>query len=117
MKYLYQTNKWLVIINAILFIIPYFGLMFLIVLGIIQLIMYLIIVDNHSSLDKSGKTQFLIYSVATATILIITIISFTGVLYYNDALFMIVIVASILLAFIHLNITSLLRKPNQDETN
>lgn len=117
MKYLYLTNKWLVVINAILFIIPYFGLMFLIVLGGIQLLMYLIIASKYSNLNKSGKTQFLIYSFFTSLVLVLSLISFNDTLYFNDVIYIGVLITSILLAFIHLNITYLIFKQSNHETN
>ncbi|MFI0428384.1 hypothetical protein [Mariniflexile sp. HMF6888] len=115
MKYLYQTNKWLVIINTILFIITYLGLMFLIVLGTIQLLMYIIIAVKYNNLDKSGKTQFTIYSFTAA--LVLTLISFNDKFYFDGTIFLAVLVISILLAFLHLNITYLLFKQSNHETN
>ncbi|WP_308993847.1 hypothetical protein QLS71_010100 [Mariniflexile litorale] len=117
MKHLYLTNKWLLIINAVLFIIPYFGLLFLIILGIIQLIMCVVVIGKFNMLNKSGKTQLIVYSIITSSILILTMLSYNDDLYFNDTLFIFVIITSILLALLHLNITYLLYKNSQDEIN
>lgn len=110
MKYLYLINKWLIIINALLFIIPFYGLMFLTILGSAQVIMALIIAFNFSKLNKSGKTQFIIYSIITIIVLFtVQCIDsiFTNVHHYVHKACLIV---SVLLAFLHLNITYLLYK-------
>lgn len=110
MKYLHQTNKWLIIINVILFIIPYFGLMFLVLLGASQVLMSIIIAANYSKLERNGKTKFIYYSILSIIILIITQLSFNDRLFYNDTIFVIVIIISVILAFLHLNITYQLYK-------
>ncbi len=110
MKHLYQINKWLVIINAVLFIIPYFGLMFLIILGAAQVLMSTIIAFNYSKLNRKGKIKFIIYSIFTLIILISTQLSFNEKLYYNDTIFIVIMITSIILAFLHLNITYQLYK-------
>lgn len=115
MKYLYKINKWLIIINILLFIIPYFGLLFLIILGAVQVIMSVIIAFNFTQLAKNSKSQFILYSVITIIILIITKLTYNDRLYYNDTFFIIIMLTSIILAFLHLNITYSLYKPEHHE--
>lgn len=110
MKYLYHINKWLVIINALLFIIPMIGFLFLIILGALQILMTIVITYNINKLNTSGKTQFVVYILFTSIILILTRITYNERLYFNDATLIIVLIISILLAFLHLNITYLLYK-------
>ncbi|MEP1490250.1 MAG: hypothetical protein ABJL44_06515 [Algibacter sp.] len=106
MKYLYQTNKWLIIINTILFLSPYIGLLFLILLGTIQVIMALISIPKFPKLDKNGKIKFIIYLVLT-TIILTTLFTKGS---WNNSVGKICVISSILLAFLHLNITYLLSK-------
>jgi hypothetical protein len=110
MKYLYQPNKWLVIINIILFIIPYLGLMFLVLLGASQVLMSIIIVSNYSKLERNIKAKFICYSFLSLIILITTKLSFNDRLYYNNTIFIIVMLISVILALLHLNITHQLYK-------
>lgn len=116
MKYLHFTNKWFLIINLLLFIIPTYGLLFIIITGIIQVFLGIIIAFNISKLNKNGKLLFLTYSISTLTILVLTYITYGEKLYFNNTIFIIVMVISILLAILHLKITHLLYKAETHET-
>ena len=106
MKFLYQTNKWLVIINALLFIIPFFGLLFSIILGAAQVIMALIIAYNIKKLNTRGKTKFGIYVLFSSIVLMLIKIMPNP----NDDIVIITLALCVLLALLHLNITYLLYK-------
>ena len=112
MKKLYKSNKCLMIINAVLFIIPYFGLMFLVVLGTLQVIMALIIIPEFSLFDKIGKIKFIIYFILTSIVL--TSIFTLGS--WHNNIYPISIIVSIPLAFLNLNITYLSTKIKTNET-
>lgn len=109
MKTLYKSNKYLIIFNAILFVIPYFGLMFLIILGTLQVIMALIIIPEFSKFDKKGKIEFITYLTLT-TIVLITIFSLGS---WHNSIYPVSIIISIPLVFLHLHITYLLTKHNE----
>lgn len=110
MKYLYHINKWLVIINAALFIVPYIGLLFLIVLGISQLLMAFIILINYNILNKNGKIQFNIYATITILDLIIIKLLFDDTLMLSYTVVIVTLITSILLAFLNLSITYIIYK-------
>lgn len=117
MKYLYQTNKWLVIINTLLFVVPYFGMLFLIILGASQIFMTIIIALNFNKLDISGKAQFITYSILTTIILSLIFIINESIFNLSNDCFIPIIIISVLLAFLHLNITYILYKTKNHETN
>jgi hypothetical protein len=117
MKKLYTINKWLIIINTLLFIVPFFGLLFLIVLGGAQVTMAIIVAVNYTTLNKNRRIKFIIYSILTSIILITTQLTFDEGLINNSVAFFTVIIISVLLAFLHLNITYSLYKSEQNETN
>ena len=107
MKNLYQINKWLIIVNALLYITIYFGLIFQILLGTVQVIMAIIIAFNYSKLTVKTKRLFIIYSFATSIVL--TLIFFTDYLNSTNYLIHWIIIPQ-MLAFFHLYITYLIYK-------
>ncbi|MFG6685637.1 hypothetical protein ACGK9U_03580 [Mariniflexile sp. HNIBRBA6329] len=117
MKYLYQINKWLILINLLLFIIPIYGFMFLILTGVIQIVLAVVIAFNINKLEANGKILFLIYIVFTSIILFLTFITHNEKLYFGNITFIVVMVISLLLALLHLKITYLLFKKANHETN
>ncbi len=63
MKTLFKINKVIIIVNAILFIIPYFGLLFMIITGISQLTLFFIYVLKWKSIATQLKKHFIYYGV------------------------------------------------------
>lgn len=110
MKNLYLINKWLIILNAVLFIIPAYGLLFLIVLGISQLILALIILINFNILNRNGKIQFIVYTTITIIDLTIIKLMFNDRLEQSNIVMISILITSILLAFLNLNITYIIYK-------
>ena len=118
MKALYHINKWLVIVNAFLFIIPYLGLLFLILLGSVQIFMAIIIACKHWELKKDILTKFILYSVLSAVTLsfvwYISTVDPQNELSFNE-MGIPIITFSIGLAFFHLHITYLIFKTKYHE--
>lgn len=110
MKKLYQINKVLVIINIILGFTIYFGLLFLIPLGITQLIMSLIIAYNKKDLSNDISILFSVYIVITSIILLCILCNYLGYIHFDDSIFYLGMGTSILMAFLHLYITYLIQK-------
>ena len=116
MKALYHINKWLVIVNAFLFIIPSLGLIFLILLGFVQIIMALAIGFSIEKYNKDIKFKFISYAILT--ILVLSLLLYTSneasqsVLNFNSIVIPIIVI-SILLAFLHLHITYIITKTSR----
>ena len=109
MKNLYLINKWLIIINTVLYITVYLGLIFQILLGAIQVIMAIIIAFNITKLTKRAKRLFQIYSITTITFLLLFL---TDYIKLNNDLYELItwIIIPQTLAFLHLYITYLIYK-------
>lgn len=112
---MYLINKWFIIINIILYITVYLGLIFQILLGAVQVVMAIIIAFNFSKLIKRIKRLFIIYSIATIVFLVVF---FTGYLKSNNDLYELIawVIIPQTLAFLHLYITFLIHKNIQNET-
>ncbi len=83
MKTIHQLNSWALAINALLFIIPWFGMIAMIPLGVIQLIMAAGISINYlRHLDSKHKKLMGCYW-------LLVLIDLLGILYlwYNDSRF------------------------------
>ncbi len=109
MKHLYQINKVLIIINLILGLTIYLGLLFLIVLGIAQIIMSVIIAYNEKQLTKEVSTLYNIYALTTVSILVIFLLMYCAFIPSSSILIFSMIAISIIIAFLHLRITYLIK--------
>ncbi|WGD33736.1 hypothetical protein [Olleya sp. YS] len=107
MKNLYNINKTLIIINIILGFTIYLGLLFLIPLGIVQIIMAMVMIANEKKITKEIYNLLSVYCITTTVILIGFFFMYTSFLPSNDGLFLIMMIVSVLLAFLNLYITSL----------
>lgn len=110
MKNLFKINKVLVIINIILFIIPYFGLLFLMVLGASQVIMSFVIGYNLKQLNKKTELLFTIYSLTAVFILLNFFFMNLGFTPNNAPNIVISMILSVVMAFLHLKITHMIYK-------
>jgi hypothetical protein len=105
MKNLYRTNKWLIIINLLLYLTIYFGMIFQIFLGAVQVLMSIYIFTKYNSLDKRIKPLFIAYVVLTVIILSLI----TSGLIVNTGFITVYLIIPMLLAFFHLYITYKIR--------
>jgi len=110
MKNLYHINKVLIIINIALGLTIYLGLLFLIPLGIVQIIMSIIIAYNEKKLTKEIRSLFNTYSITSSLILIGILFMYCKFIPDNHLLIYIGLATSILMAFLHLKITYLIHK-------
>lgn len=102
MKTLYKINLILVIINVILGLTIYLGLLFMIITGVCQVVMYLIYLSKWKDISKELKTPFIKYGIIT----VITLSVFSYALYdESDFLFTLPMITSGLLAFYFLYIS------------
>jgi len=110
MKNIHQINKVLVIINVILGFTIYFGLLFLILLGIAQIFMSVIIAFNRKKLTKEINLLFNIYvSITTLIITSFFFMSFEFIPNQEGAIYLILFI-SVGMAFLHLKITHMINK-------
>lgn len=104
MKTIYKINKVTVIINLILFIIPYFGLVFMMVTGVTQIIIYLIHLCYWDKTPTLFKKHLVLYG-----LLVITTLSFLynsdQFVYGKDFVFASCLISAGLLAFYSLYIS------------
>ncbi|TVZ53160.1 hypothetical protein OD90_2357 [Dokdonia sp. Hel_I_53] len=104
MKKIYSLNKILIIINIGLFIIPYFGLLFMIITGVVQIILFFIYVMKWNQIPQSNKKQLLVY-VAICLIIFIGIYYSSASEYYNDLILSMLLIISGLLELYFLYIS------------
>ena len=71
MKTLYNINKVTLIINLILVVIPFFGLIFMLITGCVQVISYIISLFLWKQIAHSLRRYFLIYPVLVSIALAI----------------------------------------------
>ena len=97
MKTLYKINLILIITNVILGFTIYLGLLFMIITGICQVLMYIIYLIKWKDISKELKTSFIIYETTT----IITLILFSIGTQYHSGNFLIPVsmITSAMLAF------------------
>ncbi len=110
MKNLYKINKFLIITNIVLGFTIYAGLLFLIPLGIIQIMMSLIIAFNRKQLNNDTMILFRIYTVVSTGILTGIILMYFEFIPITNTLFVLGLSVSIIMAFLHLKITHLIQK-------
>jgi|GEM_PF-2634447 len=116
MKNLFKVNRVLIITNIVLGLTIYLGLLFLIPLGIAQVIMSVIIYNNLKQYNQQIKNQFIIYVSITSIILIGIVLSSLDVI---DIKYFFIhgMTISIIMAFLHLNITYLIFKTSTNQNH
>ncbi|WP_339848790.1 hypothetical protein [uncultured Dokdonia sp.] len=104
MKTIYKINKVIVIINLILFIIPYFGLIFMMATGATQIILYLIHICYWKKIPTLFKKHLILYG-----LLVMATLSFLyfgeEFVYAKDFVFVVSLISAGLLAFYSLYIS------------
>jgi len=108
MKNLFLVNRLLVIINIILGFTIYFGLLFLILLGAVQIIMSIIIASSNKTYNTKIKTLFNTYALITTSILVGICLMSLEIIPISAGIFYFGMGSSIIMAFLHLNITHLI---------
>jgi hypothetical protein len=83
MKLIYETNKWWMITTLLLYLTFWGGILFQILLGLIQLISYFIYIANWSKIKGSLKKPFIIYGIITSLLLAFL---FSGI---NESIFIV----------------------------
>ncbi len=111
MRKIYTINKILIIVNIALFIIPYFGLLFMIITGVVQLTLFLIYMFRWKQIPKNNKKQ-LIWYIAICSIIFISIYYSSASEYYNDLIPSMLLIISGLLALYFLYISKKLSDLN-----
>ena len=115
-KSLYKLNRNLMITNAVLFLTVYFGMIFLIFLGLFQVISSLIIAFDFKKLTSKSKQLFISYAVLTISYFIIMLVT-DYMRSNNDFIqFLTWIFIPVLLSFLHLNVTYLMHKSNKERS-
>ncbi|WP_290702111.1 hypothetical protein [Lacinutrix sp.] len=110
MKNIHNINKGLIITNIILGFTIYFGLLFLIPLGISQIIMAIRMVIDEKKLTKEITSLLTIYCISSTLVLIILFFMYTTLIPGSEGLFLLIMIISVLLAFLHLYITYLVKE-------
>lgn len=108
MKNVFHLNRALVIINVVLGFTIYLGLLFLIPLGIIQIIMSFTIYNYRHGFTKQIKTLFKTYVIITSIILIGILLILFDITSINQGVIYCGLLTSIIMAFLHLKITYLI---------
>ncbi len=70
MKNLYQINYWSVIFTILLSLTFWGGIIALPVLGIIQIVISVIIINRFKALDLTNRVLFISYIIITITLII-----------------------------------------------
>jgi hypothetical protein len=70
MKFIYYTNKVFFIITIALYVIIIFGMLMQILLGGVQVLLFLVLLFNYGKFSKTIKQHLLIYGLLTGTFLI-----------------------------------------------
>lgn len=104
-KIIFRFNLILIIINILLIAIPYFALLFLMVLGAFQILFAVIIGFRFNRMSAIVKTNYLLYILLTASVLYIFFLLKNGFLDSGQQLITLCFIASICLAFQNLFIT------------
>lgn len=107
---LYKLNRNMIICNAVLFLTVYFGMLFLMVLGLFQIIASINIACELKKFTSKVKKLFIVYSAITITFLIL--IATTSLMTSNNDFvqFLFWLLIPVSLAFLHLYITYLIQK-------
>ncbi|MBL87144.1 MAG: hypothetical protein CMO82_10850 [Winogradskyella sp.] len=104
-KVIYLLNITLIVFNLILILIPFYALLFLMVLGAFQILFAIIIGFHFKEMSATTKTNFLIYIFLVASVLCTFLLISKGFLDSGQQLITLCFVTSICLAFYNLFIT------------
>lgn len=104
-KIIFRFNLILIIINISLIIIPYYALLFLMVLGVFQILFAVIIGFQFNKMSIIIKTTYLLYILLTASVLYTFFLLNNGFLDSGQQLITLCFIASFCLAFQNLFIT------------
>lgn len=104
-KIIFRFNLILIIINILLIIIPYYALLFLMVLGVFQILFAVIIGFQFNKMSIIIKTTYLLYILLTASVLYTFFLLNNGFLDSGQQLITLCFFASFCLAFQNLFIT------------
>ena len=117
---IYQVNKFTLIINACLLVTIIYGMAFLIVTGVVQLLITVKLYFNYNQLSQNIRKKLNTYSIITLTLFIAMLIKefiltldFKVGFYIWLALFIIIPIA---LAIFHLSITYKLKNELQSNS-
>ncbi len=83
MKLIYETNKWWMITTIVLYLTFWGGILFQILLGLIQLTSFFIYITNWSKIKVSLKKPLIIYGIITSLLLAFL---FSGI---NESIFIV----------------------------
>ncbi|MGB5982270.1 MAG: hypothetical protein WBG46_09010 [Nonlabens sp.] len=70
MKTLFLLNKWLIIILSVLFLTVYFGVLFMIPVGFLQILCFLYLLGKWDALNPKIKSYLKTYGLLAATALV-----------------------------------------------
>ena len=85
MKLIHKINFWTLAINIVLFIVPYFGMAFMMVLGAVQLVLALAIVFSYyNNLDNNDRVNIKIYWLLVAADILAIIAYHAFDSFFND---------------------------------
>ncbi|WP_461598159.1 hypothetical protein [Winogradskyella sp.] len=104
-KIIFRFNLILIIINISLITIPYYALLFLMVLGVFQILFAVIIGFQFNKMSVIIKTTYLLYILLTASVLYTFFLLNNGFLDSGQQLITLCFIASFCLAFQNLFIT------------
>lgn len=98
MENIYKTNKWMIIITLALYLTLWGGVLFQLILGLIQLISCGIYIENWSKIKPSLKPLLVLYCIITIPLIALLFI-------FPETFMMIIWIGSMFLAFYFLYIT------------
>lgn len=109
-KVIYLLNITLIVFNLILILIPFYALLFLMVLGAFQILFAIIIGFYFKEMSLAIKTNYLIYILLVTSVLYTFFLVNKGFLDFGQQLITLCFVTSICLAFQNLFITYKIQK-------
>lgn len=109
-RVIYLLNITLIIFNLILILVPFYALLFLMVLGAFQILFVIIIGFYFKEMSPAIKTNYLIYILLVASVLYTFFLVNKGFLDSGQQLITLCFVTSICLAFHNLFITYKIQK-------
>ena len=117
MKHLHITNTCLIGINVLLYFAIFPGMLFQIVLGIVQVIMAIIIAFHLKELTLKTRNLFYIYSIVTMIMLSLYAYHYIAdIRNHGNYYLAIYFIIPICLAFLHLYITYLINRNLEHES-
>lgn len=101
MKTMYQINKVVLIVNVLLFIIPFLGLLFLMITAITQLTLFAVYLWKWKMIATSLKKFFILYGIlATIALSLLYVINLSA--YGKDTIFIVSMVLATICAVLSL---------------